>query len=77
MSKLNNIQAAEYIGFMPSTLRLSRCIGRIAGVAPPKFKKIGSRVVYDTKDLDDWLEQFPTFNNNAEAQHFANTQFVI
>ena len=45
-------EAAHYLGLAQSTLNKLRCTG-----GGPKFAKIGTRVVvYDPRDLDEWLE---------------------
>ena len=43
-------EAAEYLGISVSTLSKRRVDGD-----GPKYLKLGRRVVYDTRDLDDWL----------------------
>lgn len=52
-------EAAPYLGVKPDTLRNSRSTGRLAGVTPPKYKKIGGKVYYSRAALDEWLSQFP------------------
>jgi predicted DNA-binding transcriptional regulator AlpA len=44
-------QAADYLGLSASTLSKRRVFG-----GGPKYLKLGRRVVYDTRDLDDWLD---------------------
>jgi|AntAceMinimDraft_11_1070367.scaffolds.fasta_scaffold14977_2 predicted DNA-binding transcriptional regulator AlpA len=44
--------AAELLGISESTLRK----WRMSGIGP-RFIKVGSRVVYDTGELEDWLER--------------------
>ncbi len=48
--RLSNDAAAEYVGLAPQTLNRWRGEGR-----GPRFMKLGSRVVYDQADLDEWL----------------------
>ena len=48
--RYDNNAAAEYIGLAPQTLNRWRGEGR-----GPRFMKLGSRVVYDQADLDEWL----------------------
>ena len=55
--ELNNAQAAEYIGYQPGTLAVSRCSGLLAGVKAPKYIKRG-HVFYKKADLDLWMMQF-------------------
>jgi len=49
--KLNSPEAAEYLGISASTLSKRRVDGN-----GPKYLKLGRRVVYDTRDLDAWLD---------------------
>ena len=49
--KLNSPEAAEYPGISVSTLSKRRVDGD-----GPKYLKLGRRVVYDTLDLDGWLD---------------------
>jgi predicted DNA-binding transcriptional regulator AlpA len=49
--KLNSPEAAEYLGISVSTLSKRRVDGD-----SPKYLKLGRRVVYDTRDLDGWLD---------------------
>jgi predicted DNA-binding transcriptional regulator AlpA len=48
---INVPQAAEYLGISASTLSKRRVFG-----GGPKYLKLGRRVVYDTRDLDAWLD---------------------
>jgi predicted DNA-binding transcriptional regulator AlpA len=50
--RLRTKAAAEYIGYAESTLEKKR----LTGNGPP-FIRLGVRgaIVYDTRDLDDWL----------------------
>jgi hypothetical protein len=48
---LNVKEAAAYIPCAQSTLNKLRSTG-----GGPEFIKIGSRVLYDIRDLDKWLE---------------------
>jgi predicted DNA-binding transcriptional regulator AlpA len=52
MSRLTVLQAATYVGLAKSTLNHMRTAGK-----GPRFLKLGTRVVYDTKDLDAWLDR--------------------
>lgn len=47
--KLNTKQAAAYLGLKPNTLEIWRCKNR-----GPKYSKLGSRVIYDIDELDDY-----------------------
>ncbi|MCA9501881.1 MAG: helix-turn-helix domain-containing protein [Spirochaetaceae bacterium] len=50
-SPLTETQAAERVGIKPGTL----AHWRSAGTGPP-YVKVGGRVRYLTRDLDDWLD---------------------
>ena len=68
---LNTKEAAKYLGLQPSTLRNARSTGRLAGTNPPAYRKIGTVVRYEKKDLDNWLSQFKahtTTHENAPTQ---------
>ena len=56
--KLNSPEAAEYLGISASTLSKRRVDG-----GGPKYLKLGRRVVYDTRDLDGWLDNAPSSLN--------------
>ena len=45
-------EAAAYVGLSVSTLNKLRVFG-----GGPAFLKLGRRVVYDSRDLNDWLER--------------------
>lgn len=49
---LNTNQAAEYLGMSPTTLNRMR----VTGDGPP-YSKVGRRVIYDIRELDDWVTQ--------------------
>ena len=55
---LSTKEAAQYIGLQAATLRNARSLGRLAGVEPPAYRKIGSVVRYEKDALDEWLAQF-------------------
>jgi predicted DNA-binding transcriptional regulator AlpA len=62
-TKLRVPEAARYIGLAQSTLNKMRCFG-----GGPRFAKAGARViVYDRRDLDEWLEA-RTCNSTSEYQ---------
>lgn len=48
---LTNEEAAAYLKLSPHTLNKKRVIG-----GGPKFRKLGSRVVYAIDDLESWIE---------------------
>ncbi len=51
-SRVNTIQAADYIPCAKSTLDKLRVKG-----GGPRFIKLGKKVLYDVADLDAWLEE--------------------
>ncbi|WMT70929.1 helix-turn-helix domain-containing protein [Bradyrhizobium sp. Ash2021] len=51
MTRLDTKKAATYIPCAKSTLDKLRVTG-----GGPRFIKLGKRVLYDTLDLDRWLE---------------------
>jgi excisionase family DNA binding protein len=52
MSRLTVKEAAQYVRLAMSTLNALRTAGR-----GPRFIKLGRKVLYDTKDLDAWLDR--------------------
>ena len=48
--KLNTQEAAAYLGIQPNTLEVWRCKHK-----GPRYAKLGSRVMYDIEDLEDWF----------------------
>lgn len=58
---LTNEQAANYIGFQPSTLNHWRCSGR-----GPRFLRLGRYIRYRTEDLEAWLDAQPSFASTSE-----------
>lgn len=63
---LDTENASLIIGFKPSTLKLSRVTGTLAGVEAPVFKKLGRKVVYEREVLEEWLDQFQPQQNTAQ-----------
>lgn len=50
-------EAATLLGFSASSLKASRFTGKLAGVAPPSHRKIGTKSIrYHRKDLESWAE---------------------
>jgi hypothetical protein len=45
--KLNNAEAATFLGVSPATLHTWRCRHR-----GPKYSRLGSRILYDIDDLE-------------------------
>ena len=52
---LRSRDAAEYVGFSEAFLKKARC--GLTEIPGPRFKKIGTRVIYLLEDLDDFLDQ--------------------
>jgi hypothetical protein len=59
--------AAPLIHVKPTTLRNSRCTGRLAGVDAPAFIKMGSKVLYRGSTLKAWLAQFREQTSTRKA----------
>ncbi|MBT4889875.1 MAG: helix-turn-helix domain-containing protein [Rhodospirillales bacterium] len=49
---LNRVKAAEYLGLSSKTLDRLRISG-----GGPRYWKAGSRVMYDQRDLDAWVDE--------------------
>jgi hypothetical protein len=49
--RLNTAEAARYIGLSASTLSKLRVFG-----GGPIYRKVNRRVIYDTRDLDSFLQ---------------------
>ncbi len=54
----DNKQAANYLGFSPTTLNNSRYTGLLGGVKAPPYRKLGKSIRYEQFALDTWLSQF-------------------
>ena len=55
---LNTKKAAEFIGVSESYLRKSRM--KNSNVSGPKYKKVGSKVIYKIGHLHEYIDQLPT-----------------
>lgn len=67
---LNPKQASLYLGISTKSdaLKIARATGTLWGHLAPKFRKVGARkVLYLKSDLDDFIAQFPAYQNNAEV----------
>jgi len=61
-------QAALVLGVSHHTLKHSRVTGKLGGHPAPKFRKVGRKVIYFAKDLQEWIEKFmPAYGNTAEV----------
>lgn len=65
--RLNNSESADFLCFSPTTLKLSRVTGTLAGVPAPTYRKLGRKVVYDRAVLEQWVNQFEQQSNTATA----------
>jgi excisionase family DNA binding protein len=63
MSRLTVKEAADYVRLAMSTLNALRTAGR-----GPRFIKLGRKVLYDTKDLDAWLDRNKRRSTSDEPQ---------
>ena len=55
-------EAAKYVGVAKSTLDHLRTAG-----GGPHYRKIGGRkIIYETADLDKWIEQFPKRRSTSD-----------
>jgi hypothetical protein len=68
--KMDTKEAAEYLGFAPFTLRRARTTGRLSGVPPPMYRRMGRKIVYEKQWLDQWLAQFEP--QTSTAQNISN-----
>ena len=62
--------ASKYIGIDTDcdALKGSRSTGVLWGVTAPRFIKAGSKkILYRISDLDEFLDQFESYSNNAEV----------
>lgn len=50
--------AANILGTSHNNLKISRCTGKLFGVAAPSFLKIGRTVRYRKSTLQAWASQF-------------------
>lgn len=51
-------KAADFLGYLPGTLRKSRCTGLLGGVSAPPYIKRGRCIFYSLEDLKDWQRQW-------------------
>ena len=52
MARLTVREAAEYLRLAISTLNHMRTAGK-----GPQYSKLGTRIIYDTRDLDAWFDK--------------------
>lgn len=58
-------QAAEFLCCAEYTLRLSRTTGLLFNKRAPEYRKLGRKVIYDTRTLINWVKQFELIRNTA------------
>ena len=64
MDKLQNVaEVADFLGCSESWLNKARWIG-----GGPHYIKMGHKVRYRRKDVDDWLNK-STYHNTSEYKH--------
>jgi hypothetical protein len=63
MSRLTVREAADYVRLAKGTLDNLRTTGK-----GPRFAKLGRKVVYDTHDLDRWLEDHKRSSTSDQPQ---------
>lgn len=66
---LSTKQAANYLGYKPSYLAMSRHTGTLAGVRAPSHTNILNKIVYHIQDLKIWLEE----NGEADVRKYMNS----
>lgn len=72
-ARLDTRNAALHLGLSQSTLRKARSTGQLCGVEGPRYSKLGYRVVYSIKALNEWLAQFSDqICTTEEPQHTVN-----
>lgn len=63
IKKLNTDEAAEFLGVKPNTLEVWRTKKK-----GPKYSKIGSRVLYDIHDLEDYFSSRSVHTKDTAPQ---------
>jgi len=66
LALLNTEQAARRLGLAKRTLENKR----VSGIEPIPFVKLGRKVLYDPRDLEQWLNA-RRFRSTSEAAHAA------
>lgn len=65
--RFSDHEAAAFIGCSTYTLKRSRTTGTLLGVTAPAHIKLGRRMVrYERATLEEWLSQFPEYQNTAQ-----------
>ena len=69
---LRTAEAATYCGSAKSTFEKLRVVG-----GGPRFFRLGRTVVYDTRDLDDWLEAKPRYSSTSDGDETKSRTLVL
>lgn len=64
--RFSDHEAAAFIGCSAYTLKRSRTTGTLLGVVAPAHVKLGRMVRYERATLEQWLSQFPEYQNTAQ-----------
>ncbi len=64
---LGDTEAAKVLGSTNSSMKQSRYTGQLFGRPAPKFIKMGRSAKYKLSTLLTFRDQFPEFQNTAEA----------
>lgn len=64
--RFDDHEAAAFIGCSAYTLKRSRTTGTLLGVKSPAHIKMGRMVRYERATLEEWLSQFPEYQNTAQ-----------
>jgi len=64
--RFDDHEAAAYIGCSAYTLKRSRTTGTLLGVTAPSHIKMGRMVRYERVTIEEWLAQFPEYQNTAQ-----------
>ena len=62
-NRLDAYNASLYLGLSKKTLAMMRCNGN-----SPKFIKLGNRVFYMKRDLDEWIEENSGYTSTSQAR---------
>jgi len=64
--RFDDHEAAAFIGCSAYTLKRSRTTGTLLGVKAPNYLKLTRMVRYERATLEEWLSQFPEYQNTAQ-----------
>jgi predicted site-specific integrase-resolvase len=65
--RLDSSEAADFLGVLPATLANWRYAGR-----SPAFYRVGGKIIYDLKELEQWLEERRSVPTPAKLQVACN-----